>query len=260
MDVVEIFGQFRKDVFPGEELSVKIKDVVAEFEAFYPHVVLIIQKDETFFNEERLVFGRDISKVENREAIWKNLVPCMLASFFSGDIKEKVGTLTSILKNVWNSSGQENDAVTQILNDEKSEGRFKEILDYVLNSRLIKIFTELVGSIDMAEFDFKVESPAELIELMKNPEHPTIQKAMAKIQGIIKDKVRKGEINQTVIVSEIESIKAKVVAMFGNVFNDALGGRKADVPSAVLNSNSPEARRARMVARLQRKVAEKKPK
>ena len=260
MDLIEIFGQFRKEVFPNEEFSIKLKDVVAEFESFYPHVVLIVQKDETFFNEERLVFGRDISKVDNREAVWKNLIPCMLASFFNGDIREKVGSLTSIIKNLWNSSGNENDNVTKILNDEKSEGRFKEILDYILNSRLIKIFTELISSIDVSEFDLKFDSPTELLELMKNPENPTIQKAIAKVQEIIKNKVRKGEINQSVIVSEIESIKAKVMALFGNIFNDALGGRKADVPSTVLNGNSPEARRARMVARLQRKMNEKKPK
>jgi hypothetical protein len=47
------------------------------------------------------------------------------------------------------------------------------------------------------------------------------------------------------------------MGLFGNIFNDAIGGRKADVPSSVMIGNSPEARRQRMLARLQRKVQEK---
>jgi hypothetical protein len=60
-----------------------------------------------------------------------------------------------------------------------------------------------------------------------------------------------------VIIREIETIKAKVIDLFGNVFKDALGGRRAEVPSAVMVGNSPEARRARMIARLQRKLRDK---
>ena len=257
MDVVEIFGQFRKEVFPDEELEVKISEVVAEFESFLPHIVKIIQKDVTFFDEERLVFGRNISKVDDREAVWKNLVPCMIASFMHGDIRKKVGKISEIIKNVWNASGQENDAVTSILNDEKSEGRFQEILDFIMNSRLVKIFTNFMKTVDISDFELNFDNPAELIELLKDPENPKIKGVVNKIQGIIKDKVRKGEIDQKVIVTEVEAIKAKIMGLFGNIFNDALGGRKADVPSAVLNGNSPEARRQRMLARLRRKLDEK---
>jgi molybdopterin converting factor small subunit len=257
MDVVEIFGQFRKDVFPDEEVEVKISEVVLEFESFLPQIVKIIQKDDTFFDEERLVFGRNISKVDNREAVWKNLMPCMIASFMHGDIRKKVGKISEIIKNVWNASGQENDAVTSILNDEKSEGRFQEILDFIMNSRLVKIFTTFMKTIDIDDFELNFDNPAELIELLKDPENPKIKGVITKIQGIIKDKVRKGEIDQKVIMTEVEAIKAKIMGLFGNIFNDALGGRKADVPSAVLTGNSPEARRQRMIARLQRKLHEK---
>lgn len=256
MDVTEIFSQFRKDVFPDETFDVKIKNVVAEFEAFYPDIVKIIQKDETFFDEERLVFGRNIS-LQNHEAVWKNMIPCMVGSFFSGDIREKVGSLSAIIKNVWNSSGQKNDEISAVLNNEKSEGHFKEILDFIMNSRLIKIFTDLVESIDMKDFDFDFENTADLLEMLKNPENPKMQQIAQKVQAIMKDKVRKGHIDQNVIVREVEAIKAKVMSLFGNVFNDALGGRKADVPSTVILGNSPEARHARIVARLKRKLQEK---
>jgi hypothetical protein len=257
MDIVEVFSQFRKDVFPEETFEVKVKDVIAEFETFYPDIVKIIQKDNTFFDEERIVFGHNLSGLENRDSIWKNLLSCMVACFFHGDIREKVGTLSSLIKNIWNSSGQKNDDITSILNDDKTEGRFKEILDFVLNSRLAKIFTKLVESIDLTEFDLNIESTDELIEMIKNPENPKIQSTIQKVQTMIKDKVRRGEIDQNVIIREIETIKAKVIDLFGNVFKDALGGRRAEVSSAVMVGNSPEARRARMVARLQRKLREK---
>jgi len=182
----------------------------------------------------------------------------MIASFFHGDIKQKVGKISEIIKNIWNASGQKNDAVTNILNDEASEGRFKDIIDFVLQSRLVKIFTSIMESFDISEFELNIEDPAELIEMMKNPENPAVKKIITKIQNTIKDKIRRGEFDQNTIANEIEAIKAKVMSLFGNVFNDALGGRRhGNVPAAAIMGNSPEARRQRMIARMQRKVQEK---
>lgn len=254
-----MFLQFCKDVFVDEQVDIHVEQNVGEFESFYPAIVKIIQKDDSFFEEERLVFGRNLSSVDSsrREAIWKNIMPCMLSCFFHGDIKEKVEKILHIIKNVWNSSGQENNELTRILNDEKSEGHFKEILDFVLNSRLAKIFTNLVESFDLSEFNLSIESPSELIEMIKNPDNPIIKKMTEKIQQTIQSKIQRGEISQHVIMSEIEAIKAKIIGLFGNVFNEALGGRKGTIPASALTNNSPEARRQRMLARMQRKVREK---
>ena len=146
MDVTEAFGQFCKEVFPDETIELNPEVNTSEFESFYPSIVHIIQKDASFFSVERIVFGKNLSIVDEskRDAIWKNLLPCMLGSFFHGDIKKKVDKISGIIKDIWNASGQKNDAVTSILNDEKSEGRFQEIIDFVLNSRLAKIFTNIV--------------------------------------------------------------------------------------------------------------------
>jgi hypothetical protein len=260
MDVTGVFKQFVVDIFPDETIEVDTASAVAEFETLYPHVSLIIQKDSSFFNEDRTVFGRNLSKIDEskRDLIFKNLVPCMIASFFHGDIKQKVGKISGIIKNLWNASGQTNDTVTKILNDEASEGRFKDILDFILQSRLVKIFTSLMESFDMSEFELNVEDPAELMEMMKNPENPAIKKIITKIQNTIKEKIRRGEFDQNTIANEIEAIKAKVMSLFGNVFNDALGGRRqGNVPAAAIMGNSPEARRQRMIARMQRKLQEK---
>jgi hypothetical protein len=113
-------------------------------------------------------------------------------------------------------------------------------------------------SFDPIDFELNVTDPAELMEMLKNPENPAIKKVITKIQNTIKDKIRRGEFDQNTIAREIEAIKAKVMGLFGNIFNDALGGRRqGGAPPAALMGNSPEARRQRMVARLQRKLQEK---
>jgi hypothetical protein len=259
MDVKETFTKFCNEVFSGQTIEVNIDKNVDEFESFYPSIVQIIQKDVTFFKEDRVVFGRNLSDVDEstHDAIWRNLVPCLLTSFFHGDIKKKVSKISGIVKNIWNASGQANDDITNVLNDEASEGRFQDIIDYVLNCRLAKIFTNLVESFDISEFELNINDPAELIEMLKNPEHEQLQKISQKVQNIMKDKIKRGEFTQQTIINEVEAIKAKVIGLFGNVFNEALGGRRGETPIGVLTGNSPEARRQRMLARMQRKLREK---
>lgn len=256
MDASKIFTEFCKEVF-GEEVDIDVKKMADEFEAFYPDIVKIIQKDNSFFDQERIVFGRDLSKVDNRDLLWSSLPACLFASFLHGDIKKKGEKVVGLIKNIWNASGQTNDEITNILNDEASESKFQEIIQFILESRLAKIFKNLMETIDISEFEINIETPEQLIEMLKNPENPLIKRVTDKIQGVIQDKIKRGEINQNLIISEIEAIKVKVMSLFGNIFNEALGGRKADVSSSVLMGNSPEARRQRMLARLQRKVNEK---
>jgi len=259
MDVNEVFKQFCKDVFRDDTIELDVTKNVEEFEEFYPFIVQIIQKDSAFFSDDRIVFSRNLCLIDEsrREVIWKNLLPCMIASFFHGDIRKKVSKLSGLIKNLWNASGQQNDAVTNILNDEKSQSHFQEILDFILQSRLVKIMTNLIESFDMSEFDLNIQDPAELIEMLKNPETPAIKKMIEKIQNTIKQKIQRGDFSQQVIQTEVEAIKAKVMSLFGNIFNEALGGRKGETPPAALMGNSPEARRQRMIARMQRKVRDK---
>ena len=86
---------------------------------------------------------------------------------------------------------------------------------------------------------------------------PSEQGLYITYEDTIENKIKRGETNQQAIIQEVETIKAKAIGLFGNIFNDALGGRKADVSSAVMLGNTPEARRQRMIARMQRKLHEK---
>ena len=87
---------------------------------------------------------------------------------------------------------------------------------------------------------------------------PKIQKIQQNLKSKLEEKVKNGEISKQVIASDIEKIKQKVTELFGDIFNDILGGRKSEVKASTILSNTPEARRERMIARLQRKLKERK--
>lgn len=229
---------------------------------YYPHLLKIVQRDASFFDNAVMFRGVNLSQLwkdneESHEFIWKNILMCVLASFFHGDFKDKIGVVIKAAKGMWAGSGQENDEITKLLESEKSEDYFKEIFEYVQETRIAKIFMEIVEQIDVTELDLNFENPQELVDILRNPEHPKMKKVIGKVQGLIQHKMQRGDFTQHQMVSEIEGIKAKIQSLFGNVFNDMLGGRRADVPAHVLMGNSPEARRQRMIARLQKKQRDK---
>lgn len=263
MDAKQVFDDFLKEL-NVESSEYSIDETVSQFETeYYPHIVQILKKDPEFFAEDRLFCGVQLNPIwasdeSRRDTIWKHLQFCLFASFLHGDIKEKAGKLFSTFKSLWSASGQENDEVTRLLNDEASEGKLQELMDYVSETRIAKIFMNIVEQIDVNELEIDFENPQEIIETLKNPENPIMKKVIGKIQGLIQEKLKRGEFTQQQLQSEIEGIKAKVVSMFGNVFNEALGGTRSELPPAVLMGNSPEARRQRMLARLQKKQRDRK--
>lgn len=267
MDVEKILNDFfsyLKTVDPEFEIpTYSLDEAVTELEDGYSqHILKILQKDETFFSEDRMLCGVNLSTYVNessRDEIWKHLQSSIFASFLHGDIKGKLTKILETAKNLWNSSGQENDEISRILNDENSQSHIQELIDYLSETRIAKLCMQLFEEVnfeDMAN-ELNFENPAELIEMMKNPENPVMKRIIDRIQGKLKQKMERGEITQQIIVGEIEAIKTRIQGLFGNMFNEMLGGRRADVPATVLMGNTPEARRQRMLARLQKKQREK---
>lgn len=268
MDTRQTFDAFLSDLtaaFP----DLKIKDnystnqEVKNLETnFYPSIMKVLQKDPTFFDEERIFCGVDISPLwkaseANQEAIWKHLQMCLFVSFLHGDIKDKVGTIVNTLKGMWNMSGQQNDEISQILNDEKAEGKLQELLDYLSETRIAKIFIKMVEEFDISEFELNFDNPQEIMDMFRNQEHPTMKKIVSKIQAMIQDKLQKGAFTQQQLINEIEDIKRKIQGLFGNMFNEMLGGTRSEIPVEYLRGGSPEARRARMLYRMQKQRLEK---
>jgi len=251
MDIQKVLADFSSDLSStfSIELHVDTDLNVKEFELFFQDSIQILQKQDDFFvKKDRTVFGTNLSSLflqsseQSKEAIWKHLQICCLASFLQGDFKSKLSTL---LKKFF----PESDAITSILDNENSDSHFKSIYEFVMNTRIASICMKIAEEFDLSEL--QIDNPADLLDILKNPEHPLLKKLMQKL------KVKFESVNQQECMQEIEAIKAKITSLFGNVFNDMLGGTKSSVSSSVLLGNSPEARRQRMIARLQKKVHEK---
>jgi hypothetical protein len=262
MEVLEAFKKDLNEVFNIEPV-INIDDDVKYIETnFYPDALKILQKDASFFEKERILMGVnlcDLWKTEKMPAdtFWKHMQMVCIGSLMHGDIKDKITPIIAAVKTYFGMAGNENAEISKILNDEKSEDHFKDVLEFIMQTRIAKIFMSIVEQIDITELDLNFERPEQVIEILKNPEHPSIKKVVDKIQRLIKDKIHRGEITKSKLVEEMEAVKAKITSIFGNMFNDALGGRQADIPSSALLGNSPEARRQRMLARLQKKQREK---
>jgi hypothetical protein len=268
MDTRQVFDSFLNDLkqaFPDLQIkddystSKEVKNLETQF---YPHLVKVLQKDKSLFDEDHIFCGINISPLwkaseSNQEAIWKHLQMCLFASFLHGDIKEKFGTIISTVKSMWNMSGQENDEISKILNDEKAEDRLQELFTYLSETRLAKIFMKMVEEFDISELELNFENPQEIIDMMRNQEHPTMKKIITRVQTMIQDKLQKGAFTQQQLINEVEDIKRKIQGLFGNMFNDMLGGTRSEIPTEYLRGGSPEARRARMLYRMQKQRLEK---
>jgi hypothetical protein len=224
-------------------------------------VLKIMQKDKTMFEEEFTVFGVNVSPLfpQKPDMFWKNIQKCGIASFMSGDIKGKINKVAESMKEVWGGSGHSTDEIEKLLGSEESRSKVSEILEFVMTTRLAKVVMSLAETIDITELGIDFENPEEVLKSFQAQEvSPVMEKIMKKIKTTLEDKVRRGEFTKEMLAADLHTINLKIQTAFGDMFNDMLGGRKAEVPAKVILGNSPEARRARMVARLQRKLAERK--
>ena len=99
-----VFDAFYKDIQTAffEDLPDSSEDVdttVKHIETtYYPHLLKIVQRDESVFDNDITFRGINLSTIwkaheTSHEPIWKHLLMCVLASFFHGDFKEKIGTV-----------------------------------------------------------------------------------------------------------------------------------------------------------------------
>jgi hypothetical protein len=265
MDAKKSFKAFRDELcsaFPTTEFAkYKDTDPAAFEELITPIILKILQKDESVFSEEFTIFEVNVSPLfpSNPTLFWRNIQKCGIASVLSGDIKGKLNKVADAVKEIWGSSGRSTDEIEKVLGSEESRSKISEILEFVMTTRLAKVVLNVAESIDISELGIDFENPEEVMKSFQQEEaNPIVEKLGKKIKTILEDKVRRGEFTKEMLAADLETIKMKIQTAFGDMFNDMLGGRKADVPAQVILGNSPEARRARMIARLQRKLSERK--
>lgn len=261
MDAKKSFKAFLNDVNPTAKFE---ESEILKFEELVtPHVLRILQKDATLFDSPFEVFGVDISPIfaKKPDMIWKHVQACSMAAFLNGDIKTKFSKILDSLKSIWGGTGHNTDEIDKLIGNPESQDKISEIFEFVMTTRVAKIVMNMAEQLDISELGLDFENPEEVIKVFQNMENnPVIEKIMKKIQAILQDKVKKGEFTKETLTQDIERIKVKVQEAFGDMFNGMLGARQAEVAPAVLLSNSPQARNARMRARLQRKVEERKTK
>jgi hypothetical protein len=230
-------------------------------DTFLPHLLRVLQKDNTLLAEVELFPGMKVEWTGDDKE-WKLLHMALLYSVLHGNPKEKFGKILESVKSMIPGGSAQADDISKILEDEENQNSFQEILELVMNTRLASILGDIAQNVKFDDIGIDFENPEQVLNMLRNPqESPVLQELMDRAKMILEDRVKSGKINQQELVKEIEMIRAKFQSAFGKYLNemivgDAGGGTTGNTSQQIL-SNSPEARRARMLARLQKKQKEK---
>jgi hypothetical protein len=237
----------------SEELYAHLETV------FLPHVLRVIQKENALLSEVEIFPGIKATWWDGSEEAWKHLHMALIYAVLQGNPKEKIGKLIEAAKSLL--PGGHSDEVLEILEDEDTQNSIQEIMELVMNTRLASLVGDIVQSIHLDDLDIKFDDPAQLAEMFRNPtEHPVLKEIMDRAKIVLEDRIQSGKLNQQELAREIEIIRAKFQSSFGKYLNELVVGDSGNTTgntAAQIMSNSPDARRARMLARLQRKQREK---
>lgn len=230
-------------------------------QTFLPHLLRVVRKDDTLLSEVDLFPGIKVAWAGTEEQ-WKALHMAILFSVLHGDPKEKFGSILEAVKKILPGGSAQTDEIESILNDEETKSSMKEMFELLMNTRLASLIGEMVQHIRFEDLNLDLENPESILEMLRNPqEHEGLKELMDRAKMLLEDKIKSGKINQQELVREIEMLRAKFQSSFGKYLNEAIlgaddGPRTGNTAAQIL-SNHPDARRARMMARLQRKQQEK---
>jgi len=267
MNSVKPFKKFLMELnskFPEKFPVTRVQDEdVEQFHAvFVEHSLEILKKDAGLWSVPRVIFGQDLSELWKDEAshsvIWGNMQGCLFCSMFHGKLEDKLKGNIPLLSTMLKSVIGERSELDDILNDETKQSSITEFLEFLKETKMAGLMMSVFERLDFSQLDVDLsfdDIPKKINELQHNP---SIQKIQADLKSFIEEKSRTGEFTKEIVMRDVESIKVKVQELFGNAFNDILGTRKAEVAPEVVTANTPEARRARMIARMKRKLKEGK--
>jgi hypothetical protein len=254
-NLVNLFKDKHQGLRAKEELFEHIEDTLL------PHLLRVLQKDDTLMAEIELFPGIKV-EWESTEENWKKVHMALLYSVLHGDPKEKFSKILEAFKSVIPGGSAQADEFEKILADEDTKSSMSEILELIMGTRLMSLVGEVVASIKFDDLNISLDDPEKLMEMLRNPQdNEALKELMDRARMILEDKVKTGKINQQELAKEVEVIRAKFQSSFGKYLNEALlgeetGPRTGNTAQQIL-SHHPDARRARMLARLQRKQQEK---
>lgn len=228
-------------------------------EVYRPLAMDFIKKNEDIFKEPRFFLrGIDFSSfygelsTKDQNNVWDFLRTGLVASYIGDDWMKTI-------KDIWSKvSGKGNDDIDEILNDSKTKSNIEELFDYFKDTRIFKLGMEMLETFKLEDFgigELDFTDPSKIIEMFKNPDNPITRKAMGAVEKFIEGKIRAGSLRKEDLIREIEMLREKFKYSLGKIFKESLFGESTHETQTadVLLGSSPEARRARMLARLQRK-------
>lgn len=230
-------------------------------QTFLPHLLRVIQKDNALFTELELFPGIKV-EWDGSDDSWKKFHMALLYSVLHGDPKEKFGSVFEAIKGAMPGQGAQADEIQRILEDEETKSSMSEILELLMGTRLISLVGDIVQSIRLDDLNLNLENPEEILEMLRNPkDSPVLNEIMDRAKNILEDRIQTGKLNPQELRRDIELIRAKFQSSFGKYLNEAILGEEAgnttgNTAQQIL-SNHPDARRARMIARLQKRQQQK---
>jgi soluble P-type ATPase len=266
MNFTRPFKKFLKELnskFPTYPSKLQDGDIDTFHAVFVDHSLEILKKDPVLWQVPRVVFGHDLSELWKDESshsiIWGNMQGCLISSMFHGKLEDKLKGNIPLLSTMLKSVIGERSELDDILSDESKQSSITDFLEFLKETKMAGLALSIFERLDFSQLDVDISSfddiPGKMAELQNNP---AMQKIQSDLKALMEEKSRTGEFTKEIVMRDLESIKVKVQELFGNAFNDILGTRKAEVSSEVITGNTPEARRARMIARMKRKLKENK--
>ena len=232
-------------------------------QVFFPHLLRVIQKDNTLMAEVELFPGVK-AQWEGTDEEWKLLFLALFGTLLQGNPKEKIGKVLETLKGAIPGMGATEDQskeLESILADEETQSSLSEMLELILNTRLLSVVTDMIQSLDLSDLGLDFDNPEEVVQLLRNPQSSDIlDRLMERAKAILEDRIKTGKIDAQALQKDIEMVRAKFQSSFGKYLNETLlgvqGNTTGNTAEQIL-SNHPDARRARMMARLQKRQQEK---
>jgi hypothetical protein len=228
-----------------------------------PQLLRVLKKEDSLFAEVELFPGIKVPWTGSDEE-WKLVHMALLYAVLHGDPKEKFGTLLDTVKKLVPGLGEagETDEISKILEDEETKSSLSEMLELIMSTRLVSLVGDIIQNISLDDLNLNLENPESLLEMLRNPqEHEGLKELMDRARMILEDRVKTGKLNTDDLRRDIEMIRAKFQSSFGKYLNEAILGddgteRTGNTAQQIL-SNHPDARRARMMARLQKRQQQK---
>ena len=254
-NLVELFKEQHPGLKAREELFQHIETTLL------PHLLRVLQRDDALFAEIELFPGIKVDWKGGDEN-WKKVHMALIYSVLHGDPKEKFGKVMEAVKGMVPGGSRQADEMQRILEDEDTQSSMGEMLELIMSTRLVSIVGDVIASIELSDIDINFEDPEQVMELLRNPqENAALKEVMDRARQILEEKIKSGKINQRELQRDIENIRAKFQSSFGKFLNQAILGEDAgnttgNTAQQIL-SNHPDARRARMLARLQKKQQQK---